>query len=42
MYKEIEKNMKQNTHATILETEHDGKYFTSHDLHLNDMGKEYI
>lgn len=34
--------MKQNTHATILEMEHYRKYFTRHDLHLNNMGKEYI
>jgi hypothetical protein len=34
--------MKQNTHATILEIEHDRKYFTNHGLHLNNMGRETI
>ena len=34
--------MKQNTHATILEVEHDRKYFTNPDLNLNNMNMEYI
>jgi|TergutCu122P5_1016488.scaffolds.fasta_scaffold1611029_3 hypothetical protein len=34
--------MKQNTPANILVMEHDRKYFTNHDLHLNNIGKEYI
>jgi hypothetical protein len=34
--------MKQNTPAKIFVMEHDRKYFTNHDLHLNNMGKEYI
>ena len=34
--------MKQNTHITILETEHDKKYFTNRGLHLSNMGKEDI
>lgn len=34
--------MKQNTHANTFVMEHDRKYFTNHDLHLNNMGKETI
>ena len=34
--------MKKNTDATILEIEHDRKYFTNRVLHLNNMGKETI
>lgn len=40
--KNLKKYMKQNTHATILEMEHDRKYFTNPDLHLNNMNMEYI
>jgi len=40
--RKLETYTKQNTHANILLMEHDRKYFTNHDLHLNNMNKEYI
>jgi len=40
--RKLEIYMKQNTHANTFVMEHDRKYFTNHDLHLNNMGKETI
>jgi hypothetical protein len=34
--------MKKNTDATILEIEHDRKYFRNRVLHLDSVGKETI